>query len=130
MTYYELKKLYGEPIKEIRGVDTDVAKIIVGEEPPYQSIQVSGDLLTVERGPTYTEQTSLQKAESGDQRRARELITEAVDTLAENEGADIDDVIESVVDNGIDRSVVSEQLEHLRRQGDVYEPTSGKLRTI
>jgi len=55
----EIQDLHGEPIQVIRRTNSDVAKIIVGESEPYQSIRVSGARLTVERGPEYEEQRAL-----------------------------------------------------------------------
>ena len=128
----ELTELYGEPIKEIRGTNTDVAKIIVGEEPPYQSIQVSGELLTVERGPSYTEQTSLKKTNSFEEEQIRKTVKTVIADLEDDNtaGARINDVIDRCVERGAKREFVVDEIEKLRTQGDIYEPTTDFLRTV
>jgi len=131
MSIHELQKLYGEPIKEIRGVNTDVAKIIVGDEPPYHSIQVSGELLTVERGPNYTEQTSLKKTSGKETLEAKRVAKDAIETLENEHGsAPIQEVIERLVGNGWGRETVLNAIEDLRKVGDVYEPETDQLRTV
>jgi DNA replicative helicase MCM subunit Mcm2 (Cdc46/Mcm family) len=131
MSYHELRKLYGEPIKEIRGAESDVAKIIVGEEPPYQSIRVSGDRLTVERGPAYTEETSLTKTTGADEREARQTVKETIEAIEDEHGsAPIREVVETVIGDDIDQEAAFNQIEELRKKGDVYEAESGELRTV
>lgn len=131
MSYPELQKLYGEPVKEIRGANSDVAKIIVGEEPPYQSIRVSGELLTVERGPSYKEETTLAKVSEKDTRKAKQLVEDVIKTIEKDNGsAPVREVTEKVVEQGYERAVVLNKIEELREQGDVYEPETGELRTV
>jgi replicative DNA helicase Mcm len=45
------------------------------------------------------------------------------------QGAPVDEVLERAEDVGMDRSKAEHEIEKLRRQGEVYEPSSGHLRT-
>jgi replicative DNA helicase Mcm len=45
------------------------------------------------------------------------------------QGAPVEEVLERAEDVGMDRSKAEHEIEKLRRQGEVYEPSSGHLRT-
>ena len=46
------------------------------------------------------------------------------------DGAPISEILEQAEQNGFERSQAEHEIEKLRRQGDVYEPTDGHLRTV
>ena len=46
------------------------------------------------------------------------------------EGAPRSDVVDQAVAEGMNRENVTDALEQLRQQGDVYEPKTGHLRTV
>jgi Predicted ATPase involved in replication control, Cdc46/Mcm family len=72
--------------------------------------------------------------ETGTSKTQRDRI-QNIKTLIEDieseydEGAPVDVVGERAEEAGMDASKVEHEIEKLRRQGEVYEPTSGHLRT-
>jgi DNA replicative helicase MCM subunit Mcm2 (Cdc46/Mcm family) len=48
----------------------------------------------------------------------------------DNNGAEINNVIQAAVSEGMDEDSAQHKVEKLRRQGDVYEPTAGYIRTV
>ena len=48
----------------------------------------------------------------------------------DNNGAEINNVIQTAVSEGMDEDAARHKVERLRRQGDVYEPAAGYIRTV
>jgi len=59
-------------------------------------------------------------------------LIDLIDSLAADyrQGAPVSEVSKRAEKHGVDRTTIGSEIERLRRQGDVYEPTSGHLRTV
>ena len=72
-------------------------------------------------------ETGRSKTQRDRVKNIRQLINDIEDEY--EQGAPVDEVLERAEDVGMDRSKAEHEIEKLRRQGEVYEPSSGHLRT-
>jgi replicative DNA helicase Mcm len=84
---------------------------------------------------TETDQVDADVIETGQSKAQRELkatVKEIIEKIESeyDEGAPIEVVLDHAKERGIDRSKAEHKIEKLRRQGDVYEPTTDHLRSI
>ena len=72
-------------------------------------------------------QYPLRQATDGE-RRLADLINSI--EIQYDEGAPISKICDEAVEYGVERGAIKAEIEKLRRQGDVYEPTTDHLRTV
>jgi DNA replicative helicase MCM subunit Mcm2 (Cdc46/Mcm family) len=72
-------------------------------------------------------ETGRSKTQRDRVKNIRQLINDIEDEY--EQGAPVDEVLGRAEDVGMDRSKAEHEIEKLRRQGEVYEPSSGHLRT-
>lgn len=78
---------------------------------------------------TYGERTDTSASDGAEsQEKLKELISDIEDT--HDEGAPIDAVLLRARELGFSRRYAEDEIEQLRRKGDVYEPKTDHLRTI
>jgi len=73
--------------------------------------------------------------ETGTSKSQRDRIKGIKDIITETEeeyeeGAPVEEVLDRAEETGMERSKAEHEIEKLRRQGDVYEPTADHLRTV
>lgn len=73
-------------------------------------------------------ETGTSKSQRDRIRNIKGIISEVEDE--HDEGAPIDKILDRAKAAGMDHSKAEQEIEKLRRQGDVYEPSTGNLRTV
>jgi replicative DNA helicase Mcm len=74
-------------------------------------------------------ETGTSKSQRDRIRNIKGIISEIEDEY-DDDGAPFEDVLERAEAVGMDRSKAEHEIEKLRRQGDVYEPNNGRIRTV
>lgn len=95
------------------------------ETPGSTELKITVD---VEHDPDANEEQFSLAVEGKEERvkTVKSLIAEC----GEDNGAEINTVVQEAVSEGMDEDAVRSEIEKLRRQGDVYEPMEDMLRVV
>jgi len=122
---------------------SDVAKV-VQDIKETDNVAVVREYKTKTEGPEHTELkiTLSVEHDTGDTEDVASWVTEdaheqiktvkslVAELEGDNNGAEINNVIQAAVSEGMDEDAAQHKVEKLRRQGDVYEPVAGYIRTV
>jgi len=95
------------------------------EGPEHTELKLT---LSVEHGTEDTEGVGSWVTE--DPGKRIKTVKSLVAELESDNGAPIGDVIQAAVSEGMDEESARHEIEKLRKQGDVYEPVAGYIRTV